>query len=293
MTHQREQVPVPMNAIATVVIPTYQRPDLLRECLASVERARLAVGQAVIDVVVTDDSRDDQSKHLVETSFKNVRYVRGPQRGPASNRNCGAALATGRWLVFMDDDCIADEGWLQGYLSAFASHPDQQLFEGRTRADRPRKTYAEESPVNETGGHLWSCNMAITADLFKRLEGFCESFPHPALEDVDLRLRLESEGFRPVFAPAASVCHPYRPMRELAFFRKHTASYAHLLSLHPKLVESLTWLGIATDTARMLFSLVKNVLRYGFAGSYRITYATLAKARVDATFLLARAQDKP
>jgi hypothetical protein len=82
-------------------------------------------------------------------------------------------------------------------------------------------------------------------------------------------------------------------MRELAFFRKHTASYAHLLSLHPKLVESLTWLGVATDTARMLFSLVKNLLRYGFAGGGRVAYAALAKARVDVRFLLARAQDKP
>jgi threonine 3-dehydrogenase len=78
MTHQREQVPVPMNAIATVVIPTYQRPDLLRECLASVERARLAVGQAVIDVVVTDVNpwRLDLAKKLGATRTIDVRHER-------------------------------------------------------------------------------------------------------------------------------------------------------------------------------------------------------------------------
>jgi hypothetical protein len=43
----------------------------------------------------------------------------------------------------------------------------------------------------------------------------------------------------------------------------------------------------------MLFSLVKNLLRYGFAGGGRVAYAALAKARVDVRFLLARAQDKP
>jgi GT2 family glycosyltransferase len=240
-----------------------------------------------VAVVVSDDSLDDASRDLVASDFPWVLYVRGPQRGPASNRNCGAGQASSPWLIFLDDDCLADPDWLIAYLAAFAQSGDQQLFEGRTRADRPRRSYAEESPINETGGFLWSCNMAISRSLFSQVQGFCESFPHPALEDVDLRLRLAKAGHAPTFVASASVCHPYRPMRGLEFFRKHTASYAHLLQLHPDLRQSLTWRGILINTVRMLWSTARAGLRYGLAGTGRVSYAALAKAWVDARCLIA------
>lgn len=279
-----------MPAIATIVVPTHQRPEHLRLCLASIGQACAEVPTGSFDVVVTDDSRDDLSAELVANEFKAVRYVQGPRRGPATNRNFGAALATTPWLVFVDDDCIADVGWLVAYLQAFSANDGKVLFEGRTRADRPRRSYAEESPTNESGGYLWSCNMAISTSLFMEVGGFCESFPHPALEDVDLRMRLQRIAHVATFLPQASVCHPYRPMRGIEFFRRHNASYAHLLELHPELRQSLSWSGIALNTLRMMMSTAKNGLRYGPRGTGRVFYAAVCKALIDARCLRERAR---
>ena len=272
---------------ASVVIPTYQRPEMLRLCLRAVDNALTHVPPHSVEVIVSDDSRDDASRQLVINEFPWVRYVAGPRRGPAANRNCGAAHARGAWLIFTDDDCIPDPSWLSAYLDAFEIAAGKELFEGRTRADRLRRSNTEESPVNDTGGYLWSCNMALSSQLFRRLEGFCESFPHAALEDVDMRLRLEQAGHRPKFIPDASVCHPYRPVRGLAFIRQHNASYRHLLSRHPHLWRSFTWLGIAINAARLMRTVLMNALRYGVRGVGIHLYASLTKVMIDGRFKLA------
>jgi GT2 family glycosyltransferase len=259
---------------------------MLRDCLTAVERARSAVPGGTVDVVVTDDSHDESSHDLVRSEFPAMRYVKGPKRGPASNRNHGAAQTNTSWLIFLDDDCIPDPDWLQAYLAALAQWPSCLLFEGRTRADRPRRSYDEEAPVNETGGFLWSCNMAIRRDLFRQMDGFCESFPYPALEDVDLRMRLSEAGYRATFLRDACVCHPYRPMRDFDFIRKHTASYAHLLQRHPTLRQSLSWDGVLLNTARVLLATAKAGSRYGLAGTGRVCYAALAKAWVEVRCLV-------
>ncbi len=270
--------------VVTVVIPTYQRPEMLRVCLEAVGMARSRTDAQAIEVIVSDDSRDTKSQELVAAEFSWVRYVAGPRRGPAANRNCGARQANGDWLVFTDDDCIPDPGWLAAYLRAFTHAGDKQLFEGRTRADRQRCSNTEESPVNETGGYLWSCNMALSTRLFQQLGGFCESFPHPALEDVDMRLRLEQHGHQPVFVRSASVCHPYRPTRGMGFIRQHNASYQHLLERHPQLWRSFTWLGIGINAARLLRAAARNALQYGVRGIGIHVYAAVTKVAIDARF---------
>lgn len=279
-----------MASIATVVIPTFQRAEMLRICLRATARACEAVPPGSVDVVVSDDSRDQITLQLLQQEFPWVHYVQGPRRGPASNRNCGAATANSPWLVFMDDDCIPDPQWLMAYLVAMGAARSATLFEGRTYADRDRRSYAEESPVNETGGCLWSCNMAISTALFRRLGGFCESFPYPALEDVELRLRLQAAGHQPIFVPTASVCHPFRPRRGWQYVRQHNESYRHLLKLHPELAQSMSWAGIALNTARMLKSVAVDAWRYGLPGTGRVIYSTFSKAWIDMAYRLRRPQ---
>ena len=276
--------------VVTVLIPTYQRPEMLRVCLAAVALARSRTDAQGIEVIVSDDSRDTRTQEMVAAEFPWVHYVAGPRRGPAANRNCGARLAHGDWLVFTDDDCVPDPGWLAAYLRAFTHAEDTQLFEGRTRADRQRRSNMEESPVNETGGYLWSCNMALSTRLFRQLGGFCESFPHPALEDVDMRLRLEQSGHQPIFVPAASVCHPYRPTRGMGFIRQHNASYEHLLERHPQLWQSFTWPSIAINAARLLRAAARNALQYGLRGIATHVYAAFTKVMIDARFKLSGAR---
>ena len=55
---------------------------------------------------------------MVNEEFPMVRWNEGPRRGPAANRNFGARVADGEWLIFLDDDCNPRPGFLAAYLKA-------------------------------------------------------------------------------------------------------------------------------------------------------------------------------
>jgi GT2 family glycosyltransferase len=180
------------------------------------------------------------SRALVQSKYPGVRWLAGLRKGPAANRNHGARHARGEWLVFVDDDCIPEPGWLAGYAAAMAANPGVSVFEGRTFADRPRRTMAETAPVNESGGYLWSCNFAVARTLFHAMGGFDERFPYAAMEDVDFYRRLTLRGESIVFVPDAAVCHPWRPVNGWTGFKRHQESTMIYLSIHPVEIKRLS-----------------------------------------------------
>ncbi|MBI5425901.1 MAG: glycosyltransferase family 2 protein [Opitutae bacterium] len=197
--------------ILSVVIPTCNRPDTLAAALERLAPGAQTLAAADYEVIVTDDSRSTATETLVRTRFPWARWTRGPQRGPAANRNHGARLAGCAWLAFTDDDCLPDAGW----LSAFATETGESTIaalEGRTWCGERNMGSLRFAPCNESGGRLWSCNFAIRAETFRALSGFDEGFPFAHLEDVDFHHRLKAAGHGVRFVPAAAVEHPPRAL---------------------------------------------------------------------------------
>ena len=198
----------------TVVIPTCRRNDLLARCLDRLAPGAQTLPAGEYEVVISDDGRpDSNAQTLVENRYPWARWFQGPRRGPAANRNFGASHATTPWLVFTDDDCLPQPGW----LAAFSQHIKTatvgcRVLEGRTDCGVARIGPFEQAPGNDTGGLLWSCNLAVERALFERMGGFDAGFPYPHLEDVDFRLRLDDakEPYR--FIPEACIVHPPRPV---------------------------------------------------------------------------------
>lgn len=227
----------------SVVIPTCNRNDLLARCLE-----RLGPGtQTGIDlmdssprgermtyeVIVSDDGRKGSAEPMIRARFPWVRWVQGPRRGPAANRNCGARLARAPWIVFTDDDCVPEPGWLSAFVSALTQHPDAVVLEGcTTTGDRPPGPL-EAAPENLVGRRLWSCNFAIRREvLLDQLAGFDEAFPFPHLEDVDLRWRIERAGMTYPFVPEAVVAHPPRPLPSPPAEARGHESYFYFRAKH-------------------------------------------------------------
>jgi len=200
------------NIFFSVVIPTYERPDDLRICLNSLSN-EAQLGATTYEILVTDDSKSDKSRRMVEKEFPDVSWGKGKQNGPAGNRNAGVDRAKGEWIVFLDDDCIAQEGYLNAYAKAIRTNPDVLVFEGRIFADRPRRTWAEGCPENEHGGMLWTSNLCVSRKLFMEMGGLDERF-QIAYEDVDFALRLKQKEIQSIFVSDAAVCHPWRTLKQ-------------------------------------------------------------------------------
>src|SRR5262245_41810902 len=91
----------------SICLPTYQRPELIGQCLDSC----LSQTHTNIEVLIGDDSRDDRTQSLIEARYAadpRVRYVRNiPSLGQARNVGSLFARATGdRILLIHDDDFL-------------------------------------------------------------------------------------------------------------------------------------------------------------------------------------------
>ena len=201
-----------INPFFSVVVPSYERPADLKICLESLSDQN-QIDAPSYEIIVSDDSKSDSSKILIEKDFPHVHWGEGKKIGPAGNRNAGVARAGGEWIVFLDDDCIAQEGYLKAYANAIEANPDVLVFEGRIFADRPRKTWTEGCPENEQGGMLWTSNLCVNRKLFIEIGGLDERF-QIAYEDVDFAYRLLQKGIDSFFVNEAAVCHPWRTLKQ-------------------------------------------------------------------------------
>ncbi|HEY9300370.1 MAG TPA: glycosyltransferase [Phormidium sp.] len=246
----------------SVIVPTYHRNELLAKCLDCLAPDVQTLTSDRYEVIITDDGSRTTAKSIIQEQYPWAKWFSGPQRGPAANRNNGARHAQGEWLVFTDDDCLPNTKWLEAYAEAVASQPDCFVFEGRTYVDHPRKSLAEKSPVNETGGYLWSCNFAVKKKLFVSLRGFDERFRYAAMEDVELRLRLtQSENYF-LFVKGASVCHPWRESRGWQELKRHQQSVLIYLSIHPEQIKYI-------NSQYYFYSLARSFIKLTIPGVFK------------------------
>ena len=188
------------------------------------------------EIIVSDDSSSNSSRILIEKVFPHVLWGEGKKIGPAGNRNAGVERAKGEWIVFLDDDCIAQKGYLNAYSTAITENPNLLVFEGRIFADRPRETWAEGCPENEHGGMLWTSNLCVNRKLYNRMKGLDERFKI-AYEDVDFATRLRKQNIETKFVPNASVCHPWKSLDSQKNWKNDGYQYQELiifLDKHPE-----------------------------------------------------------
>jgi glycosyltransferase involved in cell wall biosynthesis len=92
--------------VLSVIIPTYNRAAMVRDCVLSMQRC----GLDGLQVVVVDDGSKDDTEQQVRALGDNVLYLRQQNQGPAAARNLGFQHSGGRYVAFVDDD----DKWLPG-----------------------------------------------------------------------------------------------------------------------------------------------------------------------------------
>jgi GT2 family glycosyltransferase len=197
------------------------------------------MGGLVASITVTDDRHTQAEAEQLAAEFPGVRYIAGPARGPAANRNHGAAQGQADWVLFLDDDCYLDSDLLQAYSTQTQKSPRLEVLEGAIHPVGPRPNGNHHAPLNLQGGCLWSCNMMIRREVFQRVGGFDEQFPFACMEDVDLRERLRAGAAESCFVPAAVVFHPWRSISERELTRQ-IISHAIYATKHPGFARAWT-----------------------------------------------------
>lgn len=199
----------------SIVIPTATRIEDLKTCLDRVLSQVHKLNRQEFEIIITDDS--GKVKLALENDYAQydqVKFNCGPAKGPASNRNSGARLALGKWLIFTDDDCKPEPQWLEAYVQVLKNPDitkDCLAFEGMILPIGDFDEELTECPWNPKGGHFWSANIVILRKLFEELGGFDESYAFPDHEDIDFQKRVEART-KINFVPEALIYHPVRKM---------------------------------------------------------------------------------
>ena len=195
--------------LISVIVPTCQRPELLARCLHQLAPGGQLLESDAYEVIVTDDSANPATRNLVTKEFPWARWMAGPRRGPAANRNNGARNASGEWLAFVDDDCEPDRRWLEAITGAIP-HGELDVIEGKTICPGKEDHPFQEQVENLNGDLYWSCNLAVRRKAFEQLGGFDEDFAEAGGEDMEFAWRIRKHQLRACFADKAIVVHPPR-----------------------------------------------------------------------------------
>ena len=251
----------------SVIIPTCNRNDLLRKCLDKLFENSYVNKSESFEVIISDDSKNNIAKSLIETEYRSVKWVEGPKLGPAANRNNGAYHSNGDWLLFIDDDCLPSSYIISEYYKAISAFPEVRAFEGRIFVDEPQTSLLQESPINNQGGKFWSCNICLDKNLFLTLKGFDQHFPFPAMEDVDLFKRIQKLNIKSMFLYEASVLHPWRMNRQL--FKatlNRFQSHLYYISKFPEEKENMGASYFFMAFTRFTLFTFKNAVPFKFSG---------------------------
>jgi GT2 family glycosyltransferase len=223
---------------ASVVVPTYRRPDLLERCLTALVAQDFDA--RAYEIVVADDAASEETRRQVERGAVHgcpaLRYVpvRGAH-GPAAARNAGWREAHGAVIAFTDDDTIPDPGWLRAGVAALAT---ADAAWGRIRVPLP--TAPTDYERNEAGletAEFATANGFCRRAVLEAVQGFDERFTAAWREDADLFFTLLEKGYCVAHVPEALVVHPVRPAHwGISLRQQHKSRFNALLyKKHPAL----------------------------------------------------------
>jgi glycosyltransferase involved in cell wall biosynthesis len=236
--------------VISVVVPTFNRAERLPRLVAALEAQTTTTP---FEVVVVNDGSTDATEEVLASlaagSTVPLRILRTPcNGGPAGARDLGWRAATGDWIVFTDDDCTPEPGWLAALDGRFG---DADLVQGRTVLAPPRDReplFGWAPEVSFERGFYETCNIAYRRATLEAVDGFDTGFgptnspraryrPPQWGEDTDLALRAKRGGAVTAFADDAVVVHDRRTgtLRERLADAPRRAGLVTIIGRYPEL----------------------------------------------------------
>ncbi len=246
-----------MNVSIVVIFDQLRTEKLERLLLSLKPQLEKHKKQNMMEVLLLHESDIALAKPALPLECK---YLNIPaKKGIAFNRNQGISQATGEVIVFIDDDCWAQEQWLESLLKPFETKGVQAVTSG---TKIPRSNFLGNciASLGFPGGgalgfekmwrvtkdgftnHLAVGNCALRKDLFNVVGLFDETMIFGA-EDAEFSHRLEKTGIPIKYVPQAYAYHEARTTlksftrwhirrgKANYFFKKKVGSVRNFVSL--------------------------------------------------------------
>ncbi len=214
---------VARGAQVDVVIPLYNKAEYTKACLESLEATK---GDVAFRVILVDNGSTDGTGELLDVWADRAVVVRpGENLGFSRGNNLGATHGNSPYLLFLNNDTVAEEGWLD-QLYEVITDPDvgivgpKLLYPNRTiqhagleivggvpdHVFRNAPEDDAQASVSRDLDMVTGACLMIRRDLFETVGGFDEGYVN-GVEDVDLCLRVRDRGFRVRYVPESVLEH--------------------------------------------------------------------------------------
>ena len=232
-------------ARASIIILTQHRIDLLAGCVDSIRSATI---QTPHEIVVAFNGTSGADIERARSRIQDVTFLASAVNlGFSGGNNFAARHARGEYLVFLNDDTIVEDGWLDALVDAADRTPSAGAVGSRI-------LFPDET-LQEAGSIIWSdgstcgvgrgasaqsrafCNrrfvdlcsanaLLVRASTFQAAGGFDEAFFPAYYEDVDLCLTIRHRLHRRVlYEPRSRIRHleaaSSEPEIRAALFRRN------------------------------------------------------------------------
>jgi GT2 family glycosyltransferase len=206
---------------SSIIIPVFNQAALTQRCL-------VALGSGDFEVIVVDDASSDETAQSLANPGGRLRVVRHTvNQGFATSCNHGAAVASGEFLVFLNNETLPRPGWLTALIEYADAHPEAAVVGSKLVypdntiqhagvvicQDRyPRHIYtgfpAEHPAVNKSRQFqiVTGASMLVRRSAFGQVGGFDPAFRN-GFKDVDFCLRLREAGYQIHYCPRSTVEH--------------------------------------------------------------------------------------
>lgn len=262
----------------SVVVPTYNRCRMLRKALDALLDQTL--DPDLFEIIVVDDGSTDGTLEVLQSlayGAPQLRYDHQENSGPGAARNRGIELARGEYVLFVDDDIIADRKLLQEHTRYHSLHPGANeavlgnvpLAASMPDAWRSRAIWwvskwqliAGQDVVDWT--YFVTCNISLKRRfLLDEDLSFDGSFPTAAFEDMDLGYRARERGLT-IYYNGDAIGYHHMVMDFDAIIRGAYRDGQGLAILHEKHPETSSVLGrdLAVSEGRSLAHLTKDLCK--------------------------------
>jgi len=244
------------NALVSVIIPTFNRKDMLVRCVDSV----LASTYKKIEIIIADDASTDGTEGIVKNrykKYKEVFYIKNNKELLLSATiNKALRVAMGKYIFILDDDNVIDKNCISelvstfnkykevgivGPLALYYSKKDTVMHAGVIRSPFMRRAiypFANEKwrgQINEGQEVEDFANAFMFKKKLLKEVGMWDLLVPFMGEDGDFEARVRRAGYKTVINPKAITYHdvPYNP-KSAYFFRVNEMRLYHVM--HSKIL---------------------------------------------------------
>jgi glucosyl-dolichyl phosphate glucuronosyltransferase len=278
----------------SVIIPTYNRSNLLRETLDSIINQDL--NKSEYEVIIINNGSTDDTENVIKNFKKKSSNISSHiqlKQGLHEGRNLGYKVSKGDVLVYCDDDIEAFPTWLSSIKESFEDNQvalvggnnipkfvidpplwlkkeweNKSLFKNIKIMPQLSLIYYGEIKKDIDPALVWGCNFSVRKKIIKEIGGF-----NPDGMPIDLiKYRGDGESgvanyirrnnYKSIFHPGASIYHKVTPERMSIEYFKNRGFGVGISHSYTEIKSPINLINNKVKYSSFIINIIKNIIDF-------------------------------